>query len=205
MGSNPPPDTRPSLLLRVRDASDAESWRQFETAYGDLILRYCRRRGLQLADAEDVRQIVLTKLARALRHFEYDPARGRFRDYLGLCVRNTIATEVTRHRPPAGAVSTMDERALPGAVDTNGDALWHEEWVQHHYRRALRTLRQTCDEHTLQVFEALVCGRPAEEISAAYSVTPASIRKIKQRMRDRLKELIVRQIDDEELAERKPG
>src|SRR5688572_18449843 len=55
-------DTRPSLLKRVRDPRDAEAWRQFEGRYGELVLAYCRARGLQPCDAEDVRQLVMAKL-----------------------------------------------------------------------------------------------------------------------------------------------
>lgn len=193
-----PPATRPSLLLRVRDPADVESWRQFEAAYGDLIVRYCRRRGLQLADAEDVRQVVLSKLSRALRRFDYDPARGRFRDYLGRCVRNTLVTEIARHKSPPTTVSLHEGADVAPPSADEGDPVWQEEWVQHHYRRALRTLRLTCDPQTLNVFEALVQGRSADELGPEFGITSAAVRKIKQRMRDRLQDLILRQIHDEE-------
>ena len=61
--------TQPSLLLRFRDASDAESWRTFVSVYAPLIYRSCRRRGLQDADAADVGQEVLTQVARSIRDF----------------------------------------------------------------------------------------------------------------------------------------
>ncbi|MCA9752374.1 MAG: sigma-70 family RNA polymerase sigma factor, partial [Gemmatimonadetes bacterium] len=88
--------TRPSLLLRLRDPSDRRSWAEFDARYGELIVRYCLRRGLQLADAEDVRQEVLVSLASALKTFEYSPERGRFRGYLGRAVRNAIFRQATR-------------------------------------------------------------------------------------------------------------
>ena len=75
--------THPSLLSRVRDTDDVAAWHEFEARYGDLILRYCRARRVQHADAEDVRQLVMIGLASSLRSFTYDPARGRFRSYLG--------------------------------------------------------------------------------------------------------------------------
>lgn len=189
------PPTRPSLLIRVRDAGDSDAWQQFEAAYGELVLRYCRRRGLQLADAEDIRQIVLTKLARSLRRFDYDPARGRFRDYLGQCVRGAIATEFSRHKVASDAVSIQEG----DAVLADGEALWHEEWIQHHYRRAARILRATCDEQTLAVFDEVLAGRPYDEIARQYGMSEAAVRKVKQRVRDRLQQLIAKQIQDEEL------
>src|SRR4051812_47542074 len=79
-------NTRPSLLLRVRDPHDSESWRNFVTVYGPLVFDHCRRRGLQAADAEDVTQTVFAQLARSLRTFEYRPEVGRFRHWLGTVV-----------------------------------------------------------------------------------------------------------------------
>jgi len=85
-----PGPTQPSLLLRIRDASDEESWRTFVSIYAPLIYRSCRRRGLQDADAADVGQEVLVQVARSIRDFEYQPGRGRFRDWLGAVVRNMV-------------------------------------------------------------------------------------------------------------------
>ena len=82
--------THASMLSRLRDLDDHASWSQFDDRYRDLILRYCRRKGLQQCDAEDVRQIVMLNLAKQLRTFQYDASKGRFRDYLGMVVRNAI-------------------------------------------------------------------------------------------------------------------
>ncbi|MDA0666364.1 MAG: hypothetical protein O3A95_09370 [Planctomycetota bacterium] len=71
--------TRPSLLLRLRDASDEKAWNEFDDTYRGLILGYCRRRGLQHGDAEDVRQMVMMNLSKAAQgSFAYNPERGRF-------------------------------------------------------------------------------------------------------------------------------
>ena len=81
---------REPSLERVKNRSDDEAWREFEARYGDLIIGYCRSRGLQLTDAEDIRQTIMLSLATALVGFEYDPKRGRFRYYLGRAVRNAM-------------------------------------------------------------------------------------------------------------------
>jgi RNA polymerase sigma-70 factor (ECF subfamily) len=62
--------TRPSLLLRIRDSADTEAWRQFADLYARVVYGYCRRRGLQDADAADVTQEVLAQVARSIRSFE---------------------------------------------------------------------------------------------------------------------------------------
>ncbi|HJN10352.1 MAG: hypothetical protein QGG09_11400 [Pirellulaceae bacterium] len=48
------PETRNSLLLKVRDPADADAWIEFAAIYRPVIYRLARRRGLQDADAEDL-------------------------------------------------------------------------------------------------------------------------------------------------------
>jgi len=75
--------TNPSLLLRLRDVHDHQAWALFVEVYGPLIISYCQRKNLQDYDAADVSQEVLKTLCKTLRVFEYQPDRGRFRNWLG--------------------------------------------------------------------------------------------------------------------------
>src|SRR5215510_6259171 len=74
--------TSVTLLDRVRPApADQEAWNEFVERYGRKIYGWCRQWGLQEADAEDVTQDVLLRLAAKLRDFAYDPSRS-FRAWL---------------------------------------------------------------------------------------------------------------------------
>src|SRR5215471_1693434 len=76
------PTTRVTLLARLRqDPTDEPAWNLFVERYGRHIYRWCRQWKLQDADAEDVTQDILLKLARKLRAFVYNPSR-RFRGCL---------------------------------------------------------------------------------------------------------------------------
>ncbi|MGL6073178.1 MAG: RNA polymerase sigma factor [Fimbriiglobus sp.] len=83
--------TSPSLLGRLRAApADEAAWTEFVERYGRVILDWCRRQRLQQADAEDVTQGVLTKLAVRMRTFRYDPAES-FRRWLWTVTRHAVA------------------------------------------------------------------------------------------------------------------
>jgi DNA-directed RNA polymerase specialized sigma24 family protein len=75
----PLPDTRATLLARLRDPADADAWREFTRLYAGVVYGFARRRGLQDADAADLMQDVLRSVAGHVGPLEYDPARGRFR------------------------------------------------------------------------------------------------------------------------------
>ena len=82
MRADAPSRTRATLLGRLRaDPADQRTWAEFVDHYGPKILVWCRAWHLQDADAHDVAQTVLLKLATKLRDFAYDPGRS-FRAWL---------------------------------------------------------------------------------------------------------------------------
>jgi len=108
-----PAATRLSLLLRVRDLSDAAAWQDFVECYTPGIFRWCCRFGLQESDAADATQLVLMKLVRELREFEYSPQRGRFRAWLKTVTRN-VTLDLVR---------SWKERARGGSSEFQFDPL----------------------------------------------------------------------------------
>jgi RNA polymerase sigma-70 factor (ECF subfamily) len=189
--------TRPSLLSRVRDPANQQAWSEFDARYRDLILGYCRARGIQHFDAEDVRQAVMLNLSAALRGFEYRPDRGRFRDYLGRVVRGAISRVVARPNRPVGGLSMSEVADETESCDPADDPLWESEWVSHHYRLAMETIRTQFDPRSVEAFEALVAGRSVEQAALDFDMSEQAVHKVKQRIRDRMRELVARQIAEE--------
>ena len=75
-------ETRVTLLGRLqRDPTNQTAWGEFVEHYGRRVYDWCRKWKLQDADAEDVTQTVLLKLADKMKTFAYDPQRS-FRGWL---------------------------------------------------------------------------------------------------------------------------
>ncbi len=192
-----PEHTRASLLSRVRDPADSAAWREFDARYRELIVRYGRARGLQPADAEDVRQLVMFQLSKSLRSFEYQPSRGRFRSYLGRAVQNAVSDFFLR---PNRDVRPLDSNVMatePGP-DDGSDEAWELEWMDHHYRLAMTTIRATFDAKSVDAFDRLLEGEPVETVADKFDMSTQAVHKVKQRIRNRMKELIQRQIREED-------
>ena len=196
MGSD---STRPSLLSRLSGGRDEEAWREFEARYRDLIARFCRRRGLQAADTEDVCQLVFLALARSMAGFRYDRARGRFRDYLGRIAHNTIHHLVScpERRPRPLDAAVLETLSAP----TNGDVdpAFEDEWTQHHFRLAMRSVRARSTPASLAVFERLLAGESVSQVARATGMSEDAVHKVKQRIGERLRQEIENQVRDEEL------
>lgn len=196
--------TRSSLMARLKNPEDQAAWREFEAAYRDLMLLFCVRRGLQHFDAEDVIQRVLAGLVKSMPSFEYDRARGRFRDYLFRAVLHAISDwfrdpNRRHHRLDTTLAATL---AIEDGNGSDQDrTMWEEEWLAHHTRRAFATVRQSVDAKSLQVFERSLQGASVAQLAVEFQMTEAAVRKIRQRIRARMEEQVAEQIRQEDAAD----
>src|SRR6516164_7243474 len=104
MGGSYDSGTRITLLGRLRrDPTNQAAWAEFVEHYGGKIYDWCRKWRLQEADAQDVTQNVLLKLAQKLREFTYDPSRS-FRAWLKTVTHHAWSDFVeSRQRPGLGS------------------------------------------------------------------------------------------------------
>jgi len=152
LGPSKAPSTKGSLLARLRHGTDTASWRLFVELYTPLIYRYCRRRELQEADAQDVTQKVMVRVYTAIKKFEYDAERGHFRNWLGVITVREICRHCQSEQRPAhrGTWQSHDVAdRTPGAVE--GD--WLEEFEAHVLALALTRIRGDFDRSTWQAFD----------------------------------------------------
>ena len=141
----------------------------------------------------------MVQLLRSLPRFRYERAKGRFRGYLGTVVHH----EVIRHRRRAGdalALAPSD----PPADAAVPDLTWEDEWTRHHLRMAMARVRTSSDRRSVEAFEGLLAGASVAEVAAEHGLSVAAVHKVKQRVRDRLREEIARQLRDEELPDASP-
>src|SRR5258708_5985615 len=130
------PETRRSLLVRLRDPGDCAAWEDFVSLYGPLAYRFARKRGLQDADAADVTQNVLQAVAKSLRGFDYDPALGRFRSWLFEIVRRQLAKwQRTRSRKEVATGGSnhrdvLNDLPTPDREETD---LWEREYQRQRF------------------------------------------------------------------------
>src|SRR5690606_4676990 len=78
-----------SLLSGLR-ARDAEAWRRLVHLYGPLVVSWCRRFGLQPADAEDLTQEVFRVVFNRMGDFRKEGGQGSFRGWLLGITRNKV-------------------------------------------------------------------------------------------------------------------
>jgi RNA polymerase sigma factor (sigma-70 family) len=189
--------TRPSLLIRIRDGGDAESWRTFVTIYAPVVYRYACRRGLQDADAADVSQEVMGKVARAIRTFEYRPEQGRFRDWLLTIARQRVAQfHEYRARSPEQLLSSIELEQLGQRIE-GPDADWTDDFNAQVLEVALDRARPHFEPMTWRAFERVwLENRSAAETAVDLSQQIEFVYYAKSRVLKRVKEEVQEIVDD---------
>ena len=114
------PETRPSLIIRLRDSQDEQAWSEFLEVYEPLIERLGRRKGLQNADVRELVQDVLVSVAGAVERWDPSADRGTFRGWLSTITRNLTITLLKREaRHPRASGDSDFQRMLEQQPDPN--------------------------------------------------------------------------------------
>jgi RNA polymerase sigma-70 factor (ECF subfamily) len=185
-----PPVTRPSLLVRIRDAADREAWRQFVDLYAPVIYAQARRRGLQDADAADLTQDVFRAVAN--RPLDYDAHRGTFRGWLYTVTRNKLRDLADRRRHQvraAGDTATSD--ALDEQPAPDDAAEWDRDYERRLFQWAAEQIRGEFEEKTWRAFwRVAVDGAGATETAAELGLSVGAVYVAKSRVVARLRKQI---------------
>jgi RNA polymerase sigma-70 factor (ECF subfamily) len=194
------PETRHSLLVRVQ-LDDAEAWDEFAKIYRPVFYRLARRRGWQDADAQDVAQKVLIKVATAIQGFRLDDSRAKFRTWLTTVCRNALVDELRRWRPDAAPGGPDGPEALEllvfDAELSEADlSLEHRRQV---FRWAAAEAASTFAQSTWQAFWlTAVEGTPARHVAQQLGMSAGAVYTARSRVMQFLKQK-VQEYDDAEL------
>jgi RNA polymerase sigma-70 factor (ECF subfamily) len=185
-----PPETRASLIVRLRDAADVAAWDEFVAIYGPLVHKLAMRQGLQAADAEDVVQQVFTAVSQSVGQWLERPNQHRFRGWLLTIARNTAIKTLTRR--PHGGVGLGGDPALSELAAPNGDWSRHFdiEYRREVYRWAAEQVQNTVTTSTWKAFQLThIEGVSIAEAAKRLGMSVGSIYIARSRVISRLREL----------------
>ncbi len=185
------PETSESLMLRVKDPSDAVAWSTLLDIYRPVVLRMAASRGMQATDAEDLAQGVFISIARNVENWEVGEGLPPFRVWLCRIARNAIVNAITRRRPDTAAGSTSVQQLLAEVPER--DAGVTEELLQDSRREAFRwaasEIKHEFKPATWSMFwQTSVDGRPIAEVAKELGRTTGAVYLARCRVMQRLKE-----------------
>lgn len=186
------PTTVTPLLNALCNRQDAAAWLQFSSRYADVLVRFCRRRGLQQADAEDISQQVLFAVSRQIPGFQQQSDRGLFRSWLA-----TIAIRaIWKHKRQSGrksGTSQLKDDDLPEPTCRS--------WLADFNAAVLETgMERICPEFSTEEWTAFqrvwLADEPCLTVAAEIGKPASWVYRTKYRILDRLKREIGMLADD---------
>jgi RNA polymerase sigma factor (sigma-70 family) len=177
--------TRASLLSRLKDWRDHQSWHEFSALYRKLIHTTATRAGLSHTEADDVAQETFIIIARKIPEFRYDPARGSFKSWVSLIARRRIEKQLKKRIPTAPSnddssrTSTIARLPSPESFDST----WNIEWQQNLWTAALDRVKARLKPKQFQMFDLYVLKEwPIREVARALGVSATHVYVNKHRV-----------------------
>jgi RNA polymerase sigma-70 factor (ECF subfamily) len=187
-------------LLRLRQGPpDQEAWAEFVDRYGRQIHAWCQRWGLQEADAQDVTQTVLLKLASTLQTFSYDPTQ-RFRAWLKTLTHHAWSDFLSACRAAAKGSGDSGVQELLANVPARDELTQRlqETFDQELLERATVAVRSRVEERTWEAYRLTVHeGLSGAQTAARLGMQVGTVYKAKSKVHAMLQETL-RQLHEEE-------
>jgi RNA polymerase sigma factor (sigma-70 family) len=192
--------TRSSLLLRVANPDDKQSWGEFYEIYHPILIRYVRSRGIGESDAEDIVQdIFVGKLRGAMGNFQLDRQRGRFRTWLFEVTMNAIRDWGRRRQnQPRVAAGSED---FTGPISPSVTEELSRQWNAFHRAQvvqfALKKSREFFEPVTWQCFEQrTLMERSGSDVARELGLSVSAVYTNAHRVLEKVRELC-RELDEE--------
>lgn len=187
--------TRSSLIAGLKEFS-AERWRNFVLVYSPLLKYWIQRKRVPPAAVDDVLQESLQSIVAGIEGFERDAARGRFRGWLRTIVERRVADHF-RAKPTELLAGPELLRSVPNPLQKDPEDIETEQQLFDEIRlRAMELVRQSTAERTWQMFwQSVVEQVPTAEVARQFGVSNAAVRVARQRVLQRLRQLMVEDFD----------
>jgi RNA polymerase sigma-70 factor (ECF subfamily) len=190
-----------TLVGRIKNVQDQESWTRFYDLYKGLILGVSMKAGLAKEEAEDVLQATMASLSRKIGEFEADPKRGSFSAWLLQLTRWRIHDQLDKRLPrgpgqgnaPTATGVTPTVERVPDTRTVDLEALCDAEWKHRLMQQALRELQLQVKAEHYQIFHLVELEqKPVAEVAAALGKSRAQVYVVKHRVSLALKRVLKR-------------
>jgi RNA polymerase sigma factor (sigma-70 family) len=193
--------TRASLLSRLRDLSDDESWKTFYDTYHRLIYRTAVRSGLLHVEAQDVLQNTLLSVKNSLPNFHYDPQKGSFKTWLLNLTRWRILDQLDkrdkhlagRAGPRSTSTRTPTVERQPDPAGSEFEAIWDREWRLNLLQAAAARVKPRVAAKHYQIFDLVVLKEwPVTQVASFLGISAGRVYLTKHRVRKLVAKEIIR-------------
>jgi RNA polymerase sigma factor (sigma-70 family) len=186
-------DTGQTLLNCIRhDANDQAAWETFVACSGARINSWCRHRGLQPPDAEDVTQNVMLRVARALETFTYDPSKT-FAGWLRRITENALSDFFLDRKRRPGAYASSEHTLETVQAHDELEVRLEQEFASKIVSHASTVVRTKVEPRTWEAFRLTAYeGRTGDDVAMRLGMAVATVFKAKSRVLSLMRKEVMR-------------
>jgi len=183
--------TRYSLLSRLHNWDDQESWKVFFDTYWKLIYEVAIKSGLTEAEAQDVVQETIVSVAKDIHSFKRSRKLGSFKGWLRNLIRWRIHDQVRRRIPPTtpGSLAFSETQTafaldeIPDPAGISMEDAWEKEWQQNLFDAAVERVKRRVKEEHYQMFDLYVLKKwPVSRVAKTLRVSSGQVYLAKHRV-----------------------
>lgn len=182
------PETRYSLIARLARPEDVETWEHFVRTYEGAIIRYCRTRGLQDADASEVAQEVFVVVHKEAENWKPSGRVGSFRAWLfEIARRACLASMRKRNRETVG----VDSEILSEPCSVSDANAHDEEWQRWAFCAAAQHVQLEVKPETWRAFwQTAIENQTPQQVADNLNISIGSVYTAKCRVMARIRKQI---------------
>jgi len=184
--------TRQSLLIRLKDWGDQESWREFFELYWRLLHATALKAGLTEVEAQEVVQEVMIAVAKKMPGFTYEPGKDSLKGWLLSVTRWKVADQFRKRRTPGGfpdaprlapspppeedSARTATVERVPDPNAFSLEAIWDGEWRENLLRAALDGVKRRVNPAHYEIYHLhAIQSLSPRETARALGVSTAAV------------------------------
>ncbi|NQZ57041.1 MAG: sigma-70 family RNA polymerase sigma factor [Lentisphaeraceae bacterium] len=177
------PRTRQTLIQRIRDCRDENSWTEFVHIYRPYIYTIIKNMGVIENEIEDHVQSVLVICWQKIPNFDYDPQKGRFCFWLSRISTYTVNNHV---RKLSRRRELVEDIEIPISIPAEIEEMSEYEWKTFISKMAWDNIKDDLAEKVRLSFEAIMDGQKPAAIGLSLDVAENTIHVYKSRVEKKL-------------------
>jgi len=178
-------NTRVTLLIRLRNKYDDDSWEDFTNYYSSYVYAVLKGMGVDFSELDDMKQRILLKLWKNLPDFEYQPEKGSFRSWLCTVIRRTV---YNYFRSKKNTSELKSEKIVNAEVDKIAE----KEWMIHIASLAWANISEGFSDTVKETYVRLSNGENADDIANTLQISRGSVYVYKERIQKALRKEVRR-------------
>lgn len=185
------PETRHSLLIRLKDERNDAAWTEFAQTYEPFLRQVARRRGVAGQDIPDAVQQVLMTIARSLESWQDDGQAASFRRWLRTVARNVVINFLVKENRQASGFGTDQSADLLAQIAEEPDEALCQKYEHELIVWAAERVRDEFVATSWAAFWATVIeGRSVSAVASELGVSAGSIYMSRSRIKARIRQVV---------------